>query len=107
MQDTTEATVWQGEFAEGSNEKRRKVDPFRQGRNSQTSFVACARDDTRRRYLSAVLDMSGPVMRQDFVLVYVEGFFFVATHEVDIELGDADLAEAVQFLAMLVDGADD
>src|SRR6266480_3857357 len=44
--------------------------------------------------------------RQDFVLVDIERFFFVAGHQVDIELGDAHLAQAVELLAMLVDGPD-
>jgi len=36
-----------------------------------------------------------------------QGLFFFAAHEVDIELGDADRAEAVELLAMLLDGADE
>src|SRR6266705_5355088 len=47
------------------------------------------------------------MVRQDFVLVDVEGFFFVAAHEINVELGYADFAEAVQFFAMLVDGPDE
>src|SRR6266705_3199876 len=47
------------------------------------------------------------MVRQDFVLVDVEGIFLVAAHEINVELGYADFAEAVQFFAMLVDGADD
>ena len=35
------------------------------------------------------------VVGEDFVFVDFEGFFFFAAHEVDVELGDADLAEAV------------
>src|SRR6266404_4678 len=45
------------------------------------------------------------VVGQDSLVVDVEGFFFVARHEVDVELGYADLAEAVELLAMLLDGA--
>jgi hypothetical protein len=33
--------------------------------------------------------------------------FFVAAHEVDVELGDAGLAEAVEFFAVGFDGADE
>src|SRR6266403_1020766 len=44
------------------------------------------------------------VVGQDSLVVDVEGFFFVARHEVDVELGYADLAEAVELLAMLLDG---
>jgi len=47
------------------------------------------------------------VMGQDFVVVDVEGFFFVAGHQVDVELGDADFAKAVEFFAVLFDGADE
>ncbi len=42
------------------------------------------------------------VVGQDSLVVDVEGFFFVARHEVDVELGYADLAEAVELLAMLL-----
>jgi hypothetical protein len=35
------------------------------------------------------------MVRQDFMLVDIEGFFFVAGHQVDVELGYADFAEAV------------
>src|SRR6266436_5252467 len=46
-------------------------------------------------------------MRQDFMPVDIERFFFLAAHQVDIELRDAHLAQAIQLLAMLLDGADD
>jgi hypothetical protein len=39
--------------------------------------------------------------------VDLERFFFLAAHQVDIELRDAYLSQAVQLLAMLLDGADD
>ena len=35
------------------------------------------------------------VVGEDFIAIDVEGFFFVAGHEIDVELGDADFAEAV------------
>src|SRR5260370_5053364 len=47
------------------------------------------------------------VMRQNLGVVDVEGFLLVAGHEVDVELGDAYFAEAVELLAVLVDGADE
>src|ERR1700731_5123844 len=47
------------------------------------------------------------MVRQDFVLVAIERFLFVSGHQIDVELGDPDLAQAVELLAMLVDGAED
>jgi len=47
------------------------------------------------------------VVGHDFAFIHVQSFFFVATHEVDVELGDANFAEAVELFAVLVDGADD
>ncbi len=46
-------------------------------------------------------------MRQHFPAVDVERFFFVAAHEVNVELGDADFAERVELFAMLFDRADE
>jgi len=40
------------------------------------------------------------------VLVTSSVFFFVAGHQVDIELGDATLRKRVELLAMRVDGPD-
>ena len=35
------------------------------------------------------------IVGEDFVVIDVEGFFLVTAHEVDVELGDADRAEAL------------
>src|SRR5207245_10785080 len=41
------------------------------------------------------------------MLVDVQGFLFVAGHEVDVELSDADFAQAVELLAMFLNGTND
>jgi len=35
------------------------------------------------------------IVGEDFVVIDVEGFFLVTAHEVDVELGDPDRAEAL------------
>jgi len=47
------------------------------------------------------------ILRQNFPSIDVQGFFFFAAHQVNVELGDADGTQAVQFLAVCFDGADE
>jgi hypothetical protein len=45
------------------------------------------------------------VVRKDFAGVDFQGFFFLAAHQVDVELRYANLAQGFEFLAVLLDGA--
>src|SRR5260370_2530241 len=83
---TREATIWEGKTGGTAGAGVNKLDG-----NGWFGFA---------------LGISVPVVGQDFVLINVEGFFFVAGHQVDVELCDASFAQAVEFLAVLVNGAD-
>src|SRR6266480_2009426 len=49
---------------------------------------------------------SALVVTQNFALVYLQRFLFLAGHQVDVELGDPHGTQALEFLAMLRYGAD-
>src|SRR5712692_8402656 len=46
------------------------------------------------------------VVRQNFTSINVQGLLFIAAHQINVELGDADLAQNFELLAMFLDGAD-
>src|SRR5882724_6187061 len=46
------------------------------------------------------------VVGKNFVLVDIESFLLFTAHQVDVELGYTDFAEAVEFFTVVVDGTD-
>src|SRR5712671_6679410 len=46
------------------------------------------------------------VMRKNFLSVDVQGLLFIAAHQVDVELRDANLPQCLELFAVLFDGAD-
>src|ERR1700676_1704324 len=56
---------------------------------------------------SRVLFSGASRVLQNFAVIEVEGFFFFAGHQVDVELGDADGGQGGQFFAVRAGGADD
>src|SRR5260370_41156554 len=83
---TREATIWQGKSAGPAGAGINKLDG-----NGWFGFA---------------LGIAGPVVGQDFALINVEGFFFVAGHQVDGELCDASFAQADRFLAVALKWGD-
>src|ERR1700719_165755 len=47
------------------------------------------------------------VVRKDLAGIDFQGFFFLAAHQVDVELCHANFAQGLEFLAVLLDGADE
>src|SRR6266851_9114912 len=61
----------------------------------------CAGLDLSRGFRNGVT-----VARKDFAAVNFQCFFFIAAHQVDIELRYAGLPQRLEFLAVLLDGTD-